>query len=210
MAPRKGGNDPVEEDEAEITDCESGNIIENDDFYSSHYCSDSDFVLGTEKVQMDDEQEWETGSSINTAKNHAAESKKLIDKNDAPKSKMPKSDLERLNESETWGRGIINDFRRTVGTHWVEEFTNFNQKTVAVTLLIFISVIAPTLTFGAVYGKETRNQIGALETLVATSWVGLVYSLIGGMPMVSHNSSVCICNQNYVRTRMRLSGRIYS
>jgi hypothetical protein len=84
-----------------------------------------------------------------------------------------------------WGKGIISDIKRTVGTHWKEQMTNFNQKTVAVTFLVFISVIAPTLTFGAVYGKVTENQIGTVEVILATSWVGVTYSLIGGMPLVS-------------------------
>jgi hypothetical protein len=88
-----------------------------------------------------------------------------------------------MDEPQMWGRGIINDFKTTVGTHWVEEMTNFNQKTIAVTLLVFISVIAPTLTFGAVYGKETSNLIGTVETILATTWVGVTYSLIGGMPL---------------------------
>jgi len=31
-----------------------------------------------------------------------------------------------LDEAEIWGgRGIIKDFKRTVGTHWVQEMTNF-------------------------------------------------------------------------------------
>ena len=62
--------------------------------------------------------------------------------------------------------------------------TNFNQKTVAVSLLLFISVIAPTLTFGAVYGKVTGNQIGAVEAILGTAWVNVAYALIGGMPLV--------------------------
>ena len=90
-----------------------------------------------------------------------------------------------MDPPQGWGIGIIKDFKRTVGTHWVKEATNFNQKTIAVTLLIFISVIAPTLTFGAVYGKESDNRIGAVETILATTWVGVAYSMIGGMPMVS-------------------------
>jgi len=90
-----------------------------------------------------------------------------------------------LDEAQLWGRGIWNDMKHTIGTHWVKEMTNFNQKTVAVSLLLFITVIAPTLTFGAVYGKVTENRIGAIETLLATGWVGVTYSLIGGMPLVS-------------------------
>jgi hypothetical protein len=90
-----------------------------------------------------------------------------------------------LDPPEMWGRGIVADFKRTVWSHWREGMLNFNQKTIAVTLLLFISVIAPTLTFGAVYGKVTGNNIGAIEVILGTSWVGIAYSLFGGMPVVS-------------------------
>ena len=79
-----------------------------------------------------------------------------------------------------WQR-LIEDFKNTIRTHWVQEMTTVNQKTVAVCLLLFITMIAPSLTFGAVYSKVTGNQMGANETILATSWVGIAYSLIGGM-----------------------------
>ena len=60
---------------------------------------------------------------------------------------------------------------------------NFNQKTIAVSLLMFITVVAPTLTFGAVYGQNTENRIGAIETIIATSWVGISFALFSGMPV---------------------------
>ena len=85
---------------------------------------------------------------------------------------------------QPWGRGFIADVKRTVGTHWKEEMTNLNQRTVAVSLLIFITVIAPTLTFGAVYGTNTENSIGAVETILATSWMGCFFALFSGMPTV--------------------------
>ena len=37
-------------------------------------------------------------------------------------------------EPARWGKGIVRDFKRTVGTHWIKEMTNFNQKTIAVTV----------------------------------------------------------------------------
>jgi hypothetical protein len=37
-------------------------------------------------------------------------------------------------EPARWGKGIVRDFKRTVGTNWIKEMTNFNQKTVAVTV----------------------------------------------------------------------------
>ena len=43
-------------------------------------------------------------------------------------------------EPQRWGKGIIRDFKRTVGTNWVKEMTNFNQKTIAVTVSEVISI----------------------------------------------------------------------
>jgi hypothetical protein len=88
-----------------------------------------------------------------------------------------------LAEAQPWGKGIINDVRGTLLTWWFKEMTNFNQKTVAVSCLIFISIIPPTLAFGASYGAMSNNKIGAIETILGTSWIGVAYSLIGGMPM---------------------------
>ena len=96
---------------------------------------------------------------------------------------VPDAGKVKMEEGRLWGKAIIDDIKNTVGSHWIQGMTNFNQKTVAVTLLLFISVIAPTLTFGAVYGKVTGSQIGTVETILATSWVGVAYSLIGGMPL---------------------------
>ena len=66
---------------------------------------------------------------------------------------------------------------------------NLNQRTVAVSLLMFITVIAPTLTFGAVYGRNTENNIGAVETILATCWTGCFFALFSGMPTVSPSTT---------------------
>lgn len=43
---------------------------------------------------------------------------------------------------------------------------------------------APPEAFGAIYAKATNNWIGAVEMITATAWCGIVYSLIGGQPMM--------------------------
>ena len=43
--------------------------------------------------------------------------------------------------ASSFGRGIINDFKQTVGTHWVGEMINFNQKTLAVSFFLFFAAI---------------------------------------------------------------------
>jgi len=85
--------------------------------------------------------------------------------------------------AKLWGRGIRDEVKSTIGTYWVSEMTNFNQKTVAVSMLMFITVVAPTLTFGAVYSRNTENQIGAVETILSTAWTGIFLSLTTGMPI---------------------------
>ena len=84
-----------------------------------------------------------------------------------------------------WGSAIVHEFKETVGTWWLRDMMVFNQRTVAVSLLMFLTAFAPTVTFGAVYGDVTGNRIGAVETIIATCWVGCAYAMIGGMPMVS-------------------------
>jgi len=80
--------------------------------------------------------------------------------------------------------GVIQDFKRTIGKHWVKEMTNINQKTLAVSFFLFFAAIAPAITFGAVYSKVTHNYIGAVEMIAATAWCGIFYSLFGGMPIM--------------------------
>ena len=88
------------------------------------------------------------------------------------------------NISHSWGRGIIYDFNTTIRKYWFTELINFNTKTIAVSLFLFIAVIAPSITFGAVYAKRTNNYMGAVELLLGTAWCGIFYSLTSGMPMM--------------------------
>ena len=83
-----------------------------------------------------------------------------------------------------WGRGIILDIKRTVGTWWIVEMTNLNLRTVAVTFFLFFACVAPAITFGALYSKFTHNWMGAVEMLAGTAWGGIFYAIIGGQPML--------------------------
>lgn len=93
-------------------------------------------------------------------------------------------------ENNKWGKGIVKEFKATVGTWWVKEMTNFNQKTIAVSFFIFFAAVAPAITFGSVYAKTTNNYIGPVEMLTATAWCGVFYALVGGQPMVSSKNRI--------------------
>eukprot|EP00591_Stephanopyxis_turris_P010321 CAMPEP_0195518758 /NCGR_PEP_ID=MMETSP0794_2-20130614/13601_1 /TAXON_ID=515487 /ORGANISM="Stephanopyxis turris, Strain CCMP 815" /LENGTH=439 /DNA_ID=CAMNT_0040647779 /DNA_START=81 /DNA_END=1397 /DNA_ORIENTATION=- len=94
------------------------------------------------------------------------------------------SDEHENKPSESCGRGVIADARKTIGTYWVKEMTNFSQKTIPVSFFLFFACIAPAITFGGIYAKVTHNWIGAVEMITATAWCGITYSLIGGQPMM--------------------------
>jgi hypothetical protein len=105
----------------------------------------------------------------------------------------------KLDDGRPWGRGIWMDFKETTGTHWWSEVKNFNQKTIGVALLMFISIVAPTLAFGSAYAKASDNYIGAIETILATSYVGMTMAMLSGMPLVSISLFIsCSVNKHTV------------
>lgn len=90
-----------------------------------------------------------------------------------------------LEPAEMFGKAIIKEVSETLGTNWMKEITNFNQRTFTTSLLMFVTVVIPVMTFGSLYGKATGNNIGVIETIISTTAVGIIYPLIGGMPLVS-------------------------
>ena len=90
----------------------------------------------------------------------------------------------KMRSGQGWGRGIVLDVKRTILTHWKGEMTNLNGKTIACSCFLYFACIAPAITFGAIYGKATNNNIGAVEMIAATAWCGIAYALVGGQPMM--------------------------
>mmetsp|Transcript_5040 Transcript_5040/g.10997 ORF Transcript_5040/g.10997 Transcript_5040/m.10997 type:complete len:646 (-) Transcript_5040:24-1961(-) len=87
------------------------------------------------------------------------------------------------------GKGIIKDFKQTVGTWWCQEMSNFSLKTVGVSIFLFFAAVAPAITFGAIYQNSTNSMMGAIEMLLATAWQGIVYGLVGGQPMMINGAT---------------------
>ena len=63
------------------------------------------------------------------------------------------------NGGNGWGRGIIADIKRTLGTHWKGEMTNFNQQTVAVSFFLFFACIAPAISKFPVAASTCINDM---------------------------------------------------
>jgi len=86
-----------------------------------------------------------------------------------------------------WRGGVGTDWTHRVALHWRAEFAPamlFHRKTLRAAVLILFVVVAPAVAFGAVNDKLTKGAIGATETLAGTAVMGMLYALVGGMPMV--------------------------
>ena len=51
-------------------------------------------------------------------------------------------------------------------------------------IFVFFATLAPTITFGGLLSKKTDNWLGVLETLLATSMCGMLFSLFAGQPLI--------------------------
>ena len=51
-------------------------------------------------------------------------------------------------------------------------------------LFMFFATLAPTLSFGALLMKKTHGVFGEMETLLATSVNGMIWSLVAGQPLI--------------------------
>ena len=128
-----------------------------------------------------------TDSDIENAISHEEEESPAVAKNHRPGFVSHHS-----NEKLGCGKGIVKDFKQTIGTWWCQEMSNFGIKTIGVSIFLFFAAVAPAITFGAIYEKSTNSMMGAIEMLLATAWQGIVYGLVGGQPMVS----ACACISN--------------
>jgi|AntAceMinimDraft_5_1070358.scaffolds.fasta_scaffold115571_1 hypothetical protein len=83
--------------------------------------------------------------------------------------------------------GIMADIRRRgpyYKSDWVDAFLPANQgKTLSTTCFIFFACLSAALSFGALFGEFTDQQLGASETILASSVTGIAYSLFGGQPL---------------------------
>ncbi|MFC1759624.1 PTS sugar transporter subunit IIA, partial [Planctomycetota bacterium] len=80
--------------------------------------------------------------------------------------------------------GLIADVRRRL-PHYVSDFKDgLHSKCLGSTLFLFFACLAPAIIFGGLMHGETRGDIGAVEMIVATTFCGLVYSVIAGQPLI--------------------------
>ena len=98
----------------------------------------------------------------------------------------PSIDSELPDELQPTGKlfgGVVADVRRRA-PHYVDDFVSgLHPKTLAATFYLFFACLAPAVAFGGLSAVLTGGEIGAIETLVATAAVGIVYALTSGQPL---------------------------
>jgi hypothetical protein len=79
--------------------------------------------------------------------------------------------------------GLAADVRRRAAVYASDFTDGLHPKTLASVFYLFFALLAPAVAFGGLSAVMTGGQIGAVETIVGTAAVGVVYALLSGQPL---------------------------
>lgn len=82
-----------------------------------------------------------------------------------------------------WG-GLIKDLKRRYPHYWSDLVEGLNGQCVAAAIFMYFAALSGAITFGGLMADKTNNLVGISETLVATSFAGIVFALLSGQPLV--------------------------
>lgn len=68
--------------------------------------------------------------------------------------------------------------------YWSDFRDGFNFQCLMAICFAFFACLGPTLVFGGLYGEKTRQQIGEIESLLASLVFGVIFSLFSGQPIM--------------------------
>ncbi|KAF5296704.1 hypothetical protein FQA39_LY12404 [Lamprigera yunnana] len=80
--------------------------------------------------------------------------------------------------------GLVNDVKRRFPYYLSDIRQGLNPQCAAAALFMYFAALSGAITFGGLMSDKTQNLIGISETLVATSGAGIIFSLLGGQPLV--------------------------
>lgn len=82
--------------------------------------------------------------------------------------------------------GIIDDIKRRA-PHYLSDYSYqnvANLKVLASILFMFFTSLGPAITFSNLLQVETKDDIGVVEVMLSSAITGVVFSIIGGQPLV--------------------------
>ncbi|XP_030198773.1 anion exchange protein 3 isoform X1 [Gadus morhua] len=80
--------------------------------------------------------------------------------------------------------GLIHDVRRRYPRYVSDLRDALDIQCVAAVIFIYFAALSPTITFGGLLGEKTEGMMGVSELIVSTATLGVVFSLLGGQPLL--------------------------
>lgn len=97
--------------------------------------------------------------------------------------KKPPSDDPLQRTGRPWG-GLINDLKRRYPFYVSDFLDGFNVQCFAAAVFMYFAAVAGAIAFGGLTGDKTGNLIGISETLLCTSFGGIIFALLAGQPLI--------------------------
>ncbi|XP_055870394.1 anion exchange protein 2-like isoform X2 [Biomphalaria glabrata] len=80
--------------------------------------------------------------------------------------------------------GVYNDIRRRFPLYWSDIKDGLNAQCLKTLFFIFFTCLSPCIAFGGLLSEKTNRLMGVVETMVATSVFGMMFSLLSGQPLL--------------------------
>lgn len=86
--------------------------------------------------------------------------------------------------------GLINDIKRrysprSYASDWTDGVTDVKSliKYLSTVVWLYFAIIMPTIAFGALNSKHTKEEIGVIETIISQAIAGSVFAIFAGQPL---------------------------
>uniref|UniRef100_UPI0037E89E15 anion exchange protein 3 n=1 Tax=Semicossyphus pulcher TaxID=241346 RepID=UPI0037E89E15 len=80
--------------------------------------------------------------------------------------------------------GLIHDIRRRYPQYVSDLKDALDMQCLAAVIFIYFAALSPTITFGGLLGEKTEGMMGVTELIVSTATLGVIFSLLGGQPLL--------------------------
>eukprot|EP00919_Chromeraceae_sp_WS-2016_P008826 GHVR01020707.1.p1 GENE.GHVR01020707.1~~GHVR01020707.1.p1 ORF type:complete len:682 (+),score=175.76 GHVR01020707.1:24-2069(+) len=82
------------------------------------------------------------------------------------------------------GTGVYNDIKRRLPYYLSDYIDGIDIKVIGSVIFMFFTSIAPAMSFASLLQDSTNKHIGPIEVLLSTAITGIIFSLIGGQPLI--------------------------
>ncbi|XP_041120372.1 anion exchange protein 3-like isoform X2 [Polyodon spathula] len=80
--------------------------------------------------------------------------------------------------------GLVKDIKRRYPRYLSDLRDVLHTQCLAAVVFIYFAALSPAITFGGLLGEKTEGMMGVSELIIATSALGVLFSLLAGQPML--------------------------